>query len=121
MLRYDSPVQASARVSTAALTLPDGTLVPEDRFMLVMLGAANHDPRVFTDPHRLILTRAQATPLSFGNGIHFCLGAGLARLEARMVFTELLGRFKTIELAETPQRQAFTTIWGLSRLPLRMR
>jgi cytochrome P450 len=101
--------------------LPDGTIVPENRFMFVVLGAANHDPRVFADPHRLVLTRAEAAPLSFGNGIHFCLGAGLARLEARMVFTELLCRFTTIELAGTPQRQAFTTIWGLDRLPLRMR
>lgn len=121
MLRFDSPVQASARVSAAEFTLPDGTIVPENRFMLVILGAANHDPRVFTDPHRLILDRAEAPGLSFGNGIHFCLGAGLARLEARMVFTELLRRFPTIELAGTPQRQAFMTIWGLDRLPLRMR
>jgi cytochrome P450 len=121
MLRYDSPVQASSRVSTTEFTLPDGTAVPENRFMLVILGAANHDPRVFTDPHRLVLTRAEAPPLSFGNGIHFCLGAGLARLEARMVFTELLRRFTTIELAGKPQRQAFMTIWGLDRLPLRMR
>ena len=121
MLRYDSPVQASTRVSTAEFALPDGTLVPENRFMLVVLGAANHDPRVFTDPRKLILARAEATPLSFGGGIHYCLGAGLARLEARMVFTELLRRFKTIELAATPQRQAFLTIWGPSRLPLRMR
>jgi len=121
MVRYDSPVQASGRVSTAEITLPDGTIVPENRFMLVFLGAGNHDPRVFTDPHRLILARTEASPLSFGNGIHFCLGAGLARLEARMVFTELLRRFDTIESAGPPQRQAYLTIWGLSRLPLRMR
>ena len=120
MLRYDSPVQASTRVSTGELALPDGTQVPENRFMLVVLGAANHDPRVFTDPHRLILTRAEANPLSFGGGIHYCLGAGLAHLEARLVFTELLRRFPTIELAGTPQRQAFLMIWGLNRLPLRM-
>ncbi|WP_203901954.1 cytochrome P450 [Virgisporangium aliadipatigenens] len=121
LLRYDSPVQASGRVSRADFTLPDGTVVPENRFLLVMLGAANHDPRVFSQPHRLILDRAEATPLSFGNGIHFCLGAGLARVEARMVFTELLRRFPSIELAGTPQRTPYLTIWGLNRLPLRLR
>jgi cytochrome P450 len=120
MLRYDSPVQASSRVTSAEIILPDGTFVPENRFLLVALGAANHDPRVFTEPQRLILRRAEAPPLSFGNGIHYCLGAGLARLEARIVFTELLRRFHTIELAGPPERQAFMTIWGLSRLPLRM-
>jgi cytochrome P450 len=120
MLRYDSPVQASGRVTSAEIVLPDGTIVPENRFLLVVLGAANHDPRVFTEPRRLILRRAEAAPLSFGNGIHYCLGAGLARLEARMVFTDLLRRFPVIELAGPPERQAFMTIWGLSRLPLRM-
>jgi cytochrome P450 len=120
MLRYDSPVQASSRISRTEITLPDGTVVPENRFMLVVLGAANHDPRVFTDPHRLILDRAEATPLSFGNGIHYCLGAGLARLEARLVFTELLRRFPVIEPAGEPERQPHITIWGLTRLPLRM-
>jgi cytochrome P450 len=120
MLRYDSPVQAAARVSLTELRLPDGSVVPESRFLLVALGAANHDPRVFTEPHRLILNRSEAPPLSFGNGIHYCLGAGLARVEARMVFTELLRRFPVIEPAGEPVRQPYLTIWGLTRLPLRM-
>ncbi|MFG1925927.1 cytochrome P450 [Cryptosporangium sp. NPDC048952] len=121
MLRYDSPVQLSGRMSSADIPLPDDSTIPVNRFLLVLLGAANQDPRVFTDPQRLILTRREVAPLSFGGGIHYCLGAPLARLEARMVFTELLGRYETIELAGTPERQAFLTIWGLNRLPLRMR
>ena len=80
MLRIDTPVQVIPRLTAEPVTLPDGTVVPGDRHLLVLLGAANHDPRVFADPGTLKLSRKGAPTLSFGSGIHYCLGAGLARL-----------------------------------------
>jgi cytochrome P450 len=121
LLRFDTPVQVVPRVTAAPVELPDGTHVPADRHLLVLVGAANHDPRVFTDPGRLRLDRAEATTLSFGSGIHYCLGAGLARLEARLVFGALLARFPRIALADTPQWRDGLTVRGLNRLPVRLR
>lgn len=120
LLRFDTPVQVVPRLTAADVTLPDGTVVPGDRHLLVLVGAANHDPRAFTDPGVLRLDRSEATTLSFGSGIHYCLGAGLARLEARLVFGALLRRFPTIELAETPQWRDGLTVRGLNRLRLRL-
>ncbi|GIJ60467.1 cytochrome P450 [Virgisporangium aurantiacum] len=121
MLRLDTPVQVIPRLTADDVTLPDGTVVPGDRHLLVLLGAANHDPRVFTDPGVLKLNRAEAATLSFGSGIHYCLGAGLARLEARLVFGALLHRFPSIELAETPQWRDGLTVRGLNRLRVTLR
>ena len=116
LLRLDTPVQVIPRLTADDVTLPDGTVVPGDRHLLVLLGAANHDPRVFTDPGTLRLNRSEGATLSFGSGIHYCLGAGLARLEARLVFGALLNRFPSIELAETPQWRDGLTVRGLDRL-----
>lgn len=118
LLRLDTPVQVIPRLTADDVTLPDGTVVPGDRHLLVLLGAANHDPRVFTDPGTLKLSRKEAPTLSFGSGIHYCLGAGLARLEARLVFGALLNRFPRIELVETPQWRDGLTVRGLNRLDL---
>ena len=118
LLRLDTPVQVIPRLTADDVTLPDGTVVPGDRHLLVLLGAANHDPRVFTDPGTLKLSRKEAPTLSFGSGIHYCLGAGLARLEARLVFGALLQRFPRIELVETPQWRDGLTVRGLNRLDL---
>jgi cytochrome P450 len=120
LLRYDAPVQMLARVTGAPIPLPDGSTIAADRVMLILLGAANRDPATFSEPDRLWLGRAQAAPVSFGGGIHYCLGAGLARLEARLVFAELLRRFPVIELAAEPDRRAGTNIRGLARLPVRL-
>jgi cytochrome P450 len=121
LLRFDTPVQVIPRVTAEEVTLPDGTVIPGDRHLLVLLGAANHDPRAFSDPGVLRLNRAEAATLSFGSGIHYCLGAGLARLEAQLVFGALLDRFSSIELAETPQWRDGLTVRGLDRLPLTLR
>jgi cytochrome P450 len=118
LLRYDPPVQMVARWTAAPLALPDGTTIDAHRSVLVLLGAANRDPAVYVDPDRLLLNRDEASPVSFGGGIHSCLGAGLARLEARLVLTELLRRFATIELADEPTRRTGASIRGLARLPL---
>jgi cytochrome P450 len=88
LLRYDSPVQVISRVARSDLVL-DGTTVHEGQRAFVVLGAANRDPALFPDPDRLDLTRAGSAHLAFGNGPHYCVGAGLARLEAQETFNRL--------------------------------
>ncbi|GIJ50998.1 cytochrome P450 [Virgisporangium aliadipatigenens] len=121
LLRYDLPTQTVSRITHARVTLPDGTVIPKNRFLLISLGAAHWDPRVFTHPERLDILRDEAPTLSFGSGIHYCLGAGLARLEARLVFGELLRRFPEITLAAEPERRINNAIRGLTRLPVTLR
>jgi cytochrome P450 len=88
LLRYDSPVQVASRVALTDLTL-GGVRVFEGQQALIVLGAANRDPSLFPDPDRLDLTRTGPRHLAFGNGPHFCVGAGLARLEAQETFGRL--------------------------------
>ena len=119
LLRYDSPVQISARTAYADIAIGD-VVVPRGDLVLSMLGAANRDPARFTDPDRLDLGRSEGSPLSFGSGIHFCLGAALARLEGQIVFDRLTERFRTIELAgATPRHRDSLTLRGLLELPVR--
>ena len=85
------------------------------------MGAANRDPDRFPDPDRFDVTRGDNQALSFGWGIHHCLGAGLARLEGRIVFEQLTERFRAIELLdEEPPRQPGFFLRGLRRLPVRL-
>ena len=88
-----------------------------------MIGSANRDPRLFPDPNRFDITRDPNPHIAFGHGIHFCLGAALARSEARVALTELLDRMDHFELAEsdpwTPR--AGLHVHGPSRLPIRFR
>ena len=81
-------------------------------------GAANHDDRMFPDPERLDVTRTVERHLAFGHGVHYCLGANLARLEARVAFEEWHARFPEYQLAAEPAR--IVSIWarGYSRVPL---
>lgn len=88
LLRYDSPVQVASRIALSDLTL-SGTKVLKGQQALIVLGAANRDPSLFPDPDRLDLTRTGPRHLAFGNGPHFCVGAGLARLEAQETFRRL--------------------------------
>jgi len=101
LLRYDSPVQIASRTAYEDLTI-GGAHIDKGSVVLALLGAANRDPAKFTDPERLDLGRAEAAPISFGSGIHFCLGAALARLEGQIVFDRLLSRFRTMELVGGP-------------------
>jgi cytochrome P450 len=117
LLRYDSPVQLLSRVAWEPTVVGGVPIEPGDR-IVVYLGAGNRDPRRFTDPDRLDLSRPDNAPLSFGGGIHYCLGAPLARLEAQIAFPALLRRFPRIALDGEPERRNSLTIRGFNRLPV---
>ena len=113
MLRYDSPVQATARVAREEIALGGATL-PARALVMTGIGAANRDPEVFADPERFDVGRADNHHLSFGFGAHFCLGAPLARLEGEVAFTALLDRFPKLALAsETVEFRANPILRGL--------
>jgi cytochrome P450 len=89
--------------------------------VLFAFGAGNHDPACFTDPDRLDISRAERPHLAFGHGIHYCLGAPLARLEAEIAFTTLLAGFPDLALAVDPAELAWRhsrTLRALKRLPV---
>jgi cytochrome P450 len=116
LLRYDTPVQLVQRVATQPMRLGDVT-IPEGDQVLVTLAAANRDPAVFDEPDRLDLRRENAVRhLSFGGGIHHCLGAALARTEAQIVIGELVHRFPMMELAAEPVLRESFNLRGLDRL-----
>jgi len=117
LLRYDSPVQIVSRVAYEDVEL-GGTTVAAGERVVAYLGAGNRDPERFTDPHRLDLGRADNAPLSFGGGIHYCLGAPLARLEAQIAFPALLTRFPRLEIG-SPERRDSLTLRGFTKLPVR--
>jgi cytochrome P450 len=117
-LRYDAPVQMTVRVA-ARDTEVAGVPVPAGRAVLLMLGAANRDPEVFAEPDRFDVTRADARlHLSFSAGIHYCLGAQLARLEAEIALRTLFERFGDLVPAGPPERRTTRVLRGFSRLPV---
>jgi cytochrome P450 len=120
LLRWDSPVQLDGRVVLRATDVAGQALAPGDQVM-TLLGAANRDPRRFSDPESLDLGRDEGPPMSFGSGIHYCLGAALARLEGQVCFGRLLTRFRDIQLGEPAVAYRDTiTLRGLVRLPVEL-
>jgi cytochrome P450 len=118
VLRYDSPVQLTARTALRDTAL-GGLPVPAGSQAIVLIGAANRDPAAGgPDPESFDPSRAPGRHLAFGQGIHFCLGAPLARLEARIVFRELARRAPEMRLAADPEWTATTTLRGLAKLPV---
>ncbi|MFE6164367.1 cytochrome P450 [Streptomyces sp. NPDC056486] len=122
LLRFDSPVStATFRFTTEALHL-GGTEIPGGTPVLVSLGAANRDPQRFPSPDQLDLNRDTAAHLSFGHGIHRCVGAPLARAEAEIALRAVLARFPTIRLAVSPDQLGWRRtrlVRGLVSLPVR--
>ena len=117
MLRYDTPVQAMARVAGED-GLIDGVPVSAGGQVVMMLGAANRDPRAFPDPDVFDITRSGGpTVFSFGGGVHHCLGAPLARMQASVFFPALLERFPKLAGAGAPVRRG-TVLRGFADFPV---
>jgi cytochrome P450 len=122
MLRYDGPIHAMARWAKEPLELGGKRIEKFDRVLLHQT-AANHDPAAFPDPARFDPSRADNQHLAFGHGIHYCLGAPLARLEGEVAFTGLLDSFDRIELAVPADQLEWrysVVMRGLERLPVRL-
>lgn len=118
VLRFEAPSPVQARTMTRAVE-HHGTLVPEGSVMLLLNGSANRDERAFADADRFDIRRTITHHLSFGFGIHFCLGAALARLEGRVALDEVLNRFPDWEVDWEGAVQAHTpTVRGWDRLPV---
>jgi cytochrome P450 len=118
LLRYDSPVQATARVTLEDVEL-GGQKIAAGALVACSIGAANRDPAVHPDPDRLDLGRAEIRHLSFGLGAHFCLGAALARLEGQAAFGALAARCPGLRLAtEAPEHRPNFVLRGLKGLPV---
>ena len=98
--------------------MPVNMMVAAGTPVMLLNGAANRDPGTFTEPDRLRLDRREAPPLSFGHGIHFCLGAALARLEARIAIDEILQRFPEWEVDMTGAKLDNSQVRGWSTLPV---
>lgn len=120
LLRYDSPVQVDAR-TTREETQLDRHQLESGRSILLLIGGANRDPDEFTDPESLNITREDSGNISFGRGIHHCLGAPLARLEGKVAFEALLERYNDISFgARTPEYKPNIVLRGLKHLDIRV-
>jgi cytochrome P450 len=122
VLRFRSPVQWIFRLTTRAVDM-SGVTIPAGKLVLAMIGAANRDPKQFPDPDRFWITREPNQHLAFGHGIHFCLGAALSRMEARIALNDLVRRLEGLELASSepwePRRALH--VHGPDSLPVRFK
>jgi cytochrome P450 len=119
LLRYDSPVQIAVRIA-AEDTAISGANIRKGEQVMVAIGGANWDPGVFDQPDQLRIDRPNASRhLAFSAGIHRCLGAALARLEARVVMTELSCRYPRLELDGPPTRLPLLMLRGFEHVPVR--
>ena len=120
MLRYDPPVQATGRFVKSSIKLGGTELVP-DTFAIMVLAAANRDPSQFKDPEKFDITRDPNEHVAFGEGIHFCIGAPLARMQARIAFESMFERFPRLRLkdpAMKPKYKGSYFLRGLESLPV---
>jgi cytochrome P450 len=118
MIRWVTPVKEFMRTAAEDTTVR-GVPIAAGESVLLSYVSANRDEDVFTDPFRFDVGRDPNKHLAFGYGVHFCLGAALARMEVNSFFTELLPRVKSIELTGAPQHTATTFVGGLKHLPVR--
>ena len=123
-LRHEAPTQLTPRLARqpaqAGSTQAGGTLIPEGHLAVLLLGAANRDPRRFPRPGSFDVDRPDNRPLSFGGGIHYCLGAPLSRMEATIVLPELVRRFPDLHIAGAPRWRRALRMRQLSSLPVRV-
>ncbi|MDQ1403441.1 MAG: hypothetical protein QOG03_1757 [Actinomycetota bacterium] len=120
MIRWVTPVKEFMRTATEDRTV-GGQLIPAGDSVYLAYLSANRDETVFEDPFRFDVARADNKQVAFGYGVHFCLGAHLARLELRVFFEELLKRVDDIQLAGEPSRSATVFVGGLKHLPISYR
>ncbi len=118
MIRWVTPVKEFMRTATAD-TEVGGVAIKEGEAVLLSYPSGNRDEEIFTDPFRFDAGRDPNKHLAFGFGVHYCLGAALARMETRALFAELLPRLESIELAGRPEWTATTFVGGLKHLPIR--
>lgn len=118
VLRFEGPLQRVGRTATMDVEL-DGRPIRAGQTVLSLIGAANRDPAQFAEPERFDIARAPNRHVAFGSGPHFCLGAGLARLEAPMVIRAVLQRFPDLRLADVEYEWHSGVMRGLKSLPLR--
>jgi cytochrome P450 len=120
VLRYRSPLQWMFRLTRREVQM-HGQTIPAGKVVLAMMGSANRDPAQFPEAERFDITREPNAHVAFGHGLHFCLGAALARLEGRVALTQLLERLKNITLAtsEPWEPRKGLHVLGPVRLPIR--
>ena len=117
LLRFDSPVQLTGRLVLEEFEI-DGHRIEAGNDVITLVGAANRDPDVFPDPDRLDVRRKDNRHVAFGGGIHFCLGAPLARLEGQIAVGELVRRFPGLEIdVDGAVLRDTVTLRGLTSLP----
>ncbi|WP_249644817.1 cytochrome P450 [Nocardia sputi] len=120
ILRFDSPVQTTARTALTDVEI-DGIRLRQGSTVVLSLAGANRDPAVFADPQRFDIGRDNAKDhLSFSSGVHVCLGASLARMEGVYALQALFERFPGLRLDGTPKRRALFTLHGYERMPVRL-
>jgi cytochrome P450 len=118
MIRWTTPVKEFMRTATADTTIR-GVNIARGESVYLAYVSGNRDEDVFADPFRFDVGRDPNKHLAFGSGVHFCLGAALARMEMTSLFTELVTRLESIELAGVPELSATTFVGGLKHLPIR--
>jgi cytochrome P450 len=118
MIRWSTPVKEFMRTATAD-TVVRGVPIAAGESVYLTYASGNRDEEVFEDPFRFDVGREPNKHLAFGYGVHFCLGAALARMEMNSLFSELLPRLDSIELAGTPELSATTFVGGFKHLPIR--
>lgn len=120
-LRYDSPVHMTRRIALERVEC-EGRVFRPGQMVLLLLGGANRDPEAFSDPDRFDIARSPNRHLSFGHGVHFCLGSQLARMEAQVALWALVTRFPDLSLAGSePAWRPSPILRGLASLPVRLR